>query len=59
MSLTKKDYRAEKIDAYEVAINSLLAYESDGDSELSRKVRERLAAKLERDIQRLVNKWKA
>jgi len=57
MKITE-EYIEEKIEAYDVAINALRLHEpaSDCDEALAAKLRERLAQKLENEIQRWFNK---
>lgn len=51
-----EEYRTERIAAYDVAIDSLRGHYSDSDIPgLSASLREELAAKLEREIQRWVS----
>ncbi len=56
MKHTNPRLREEIIDAYDVAIAALYAYESDSDSEISMDVRRTLAEKLERMQQRVIDK---
>lgn len=53
-----EEYTTEKIEAYNVAIEALRAHEpaSDCDWELAKKLRLRLANKLEREIQKWCDK---
>lgn len=50
------DYIEEKIEAYNVAIEALRAHEpaSDGNPELAKRLRHKLADKLDREINRWV-----
>lgn len=54
-------YYLEKVEAYNVAIEGLRMHEpaSDGDSALAAKLREQLARKLDREIQRWCNQVQA
>lgn len=49
-----EEYILEKIEAYNVAIQALYAHESDSDPEsgIAKILREKLALKLDREIQR-------
>ena len=49
-----EEYKTEKNEAYDVAISALLQHEpADGDpTGLAKKLRRKLAAKLEREIQK-------
>ena len=53
------EYTTEKVEAYNVAIEALRNHEpaSDCDKELAAQLREKLAAKLERECQRWVNSY--
>jgi hypothetical protein len=50
-------YQMEKVEAYNVAIEALLAHEpADGDpTGMAKKLRKRLAIKLDSEIQRWIN----
>lgn len=50
-------YIAEKIEAYHIAIDALLAHESENDAPCSKAIREKLAAKLDRECQRWCNRY--
>lgn len=52
------EYFEEKIEAYNVAIEALRAHEpmSDGNSKLANRLRDQLASKLDREINRWVAK---
>jgi len=52
-----EEYKLEKVEAYNVAIDALRIHESASEEniELSFMLRERLACKLEREIQRWYN----
>ena len=52
-----EEYIQEKVEAYNIAIEALRAHEpaSDCNHKLARKMRERLASKLDREI----NSWMA
>lgn len=45
-----REYFTEKVDAYQIAIQALLYHESDSDNRYSARLRDRLAKKLQREI---------